>query len=72
MLIMTTSEVIEQLRSEGIEATLDQLRYAIDKGYINRPRTFGSSAMIFDGRNLRSVRSYFTKRKRGPGRPAKK
>lgn len=69
---LTATQVVEQLNSEGIDANIDQLRYALKMGYIRKPRIFGSSTLMFDGRNLRSVRTYFTKRKRGQGRPPKK
>jgi len=64
---MTLKEAIELLKSEGIQATEGQLRYAIRKGRLSPPRRFMSQAYEFDGRTMRSVRSYFLRDKKERG-----
>lgn len=69
MALMTIYDVVDELRSEGIDVSVDQLRYAIRKGYIRKPSRLDTSVMVFDRRNLRPIRRYFLVTKRPPGRP---
>lgn len=56
---MCFSEVLRDLRSQGIEVTESQIRWAIKTGRVSRPRVDGSLRFDFSDENVAELAAHF-------------
>lgn len=59
---MCLSELLRELRRQGIEATEAQIRGAIKTGKVSRPRIDGSLRFDFCDNNVAELVAYFADR----------
>ena len=58
---MCLRDLLNALRSEGIEMTETQLRWAIRTGKVSRPPLDGSNRFCFSERHLREIRVHVSR-----------
>ena len=64
---MVLCELLQLLRNEGLPATNYRVHYAINSGYVPRPRRDGSGRYMFSDADIVGMRNYLKNIPR-PGR----